>query len=215
MRLNGSLRLIGRRSELMCLGPKFLQHEHSVMAVLLSLSIPGQNHLSRSFSLVWSHPKWPFSSWVFAASSTCFVFGTHSTHVALSVAFVCVYHSLPSSMVKFIAQCLARYLVQMSGMSWFVSNSTTSLSHGSSANCSCMFVHAFGPSYLHDVVHDTLMGLPTWLHRPVHSISAVAGSLCFRPLPADGICYNVGGSRLVSDVYNIPADYRLLPSSVC
>ena len=117
MRSNDSLHLIGHRSELMCLGPKFLQHEHSVMTALLSLSIPSQNHLSHSFSLVWSHPKWPFSSWVFAASSTHFVFGMHSTHVALSVAFMHVYHSLPSSMVKFIAQCLARRLVWMSGMS--------------------------------------------------------------------------------------------------
>src|SRR6266481_5756468 len=141
MRPNGSQHWIGCSNELMYLGPKFLQWGHSVTAVLLSLSIPGQDHFSCSFSRVWSHPKCPFSSCASAASLVLSVLGAHSTFATLSVAFVHTCHSLSPLIMKFVALCLALRLVWMSGMSWFVSASTTSLSQGLSANrsrsCAC------------------------------------------------------------------------------
>src|SRR6266481_7519437 len=99
--------LIGWSSELMNLGLKFLHRGHSVMASLLSLSIPGQNHFSCNLSLVWSHPKWPFSSCTLSASQIPSVLGTHSTLAVLSFAFVRTHHSFPLSIMKFIMQCLA------------------------------------------------------------------------------------------------------------
>src|SRR6266481_9818711 len=129
---------MGCSSEFMNCGPKFLHWEHSAMASLLSWSIPGQNHWSCSLSHVWSHPKWPLSAWVLVVSSKPFTAGTHSTLATRSFAFVRIRHSLPPSIVKLSAWCHALHLVHMSGMSQFISAFTTSLSHGSSANCSCM-----------------------------------------------------------------------------
>src|SRR6266481_7586128 len=136
MRSNGSWHRISFSNELMYLGPKFLQQGHSVTAVFLSLSIPGQNHFSRSFSRMWSHPKCPFSSCASAASLALSILGAHSTFTTLSVAFIRTFYSLSPLIMKFVALCLALHLVRMLGMSWFVSASTTSLSQGSSANCS-------------------------------------------------------------------------------
>src|SRR6266481_4803055 len=117
--------------------PKFLHRVHSAIASLLSRSIPGQNHLSWSLSCIWSHPKCPFSSCIFIARLKPFVCETHSTCVTRSFAFVHICQSLPFSIAKLRALCLALWWVQMSGMSLFVSASTMSLSHGSSVNCSC------------------------------------------------------------------------------
>src|SRR6266481_8217172 len=125
---------MGLSKELMYCGPKFLQWEHSATTALLSLSIPGQNHLSCNLRRVWSHPKWPFCSWVFAASLNPSALGTHSTFATQSFAFILMRHSLPSWIVKLSARCLALHRVLMSGMSPLVSASMTSLSHRSSEN---------------------------------------------------------------------------------
>src|SRR6266481_2378714 len=125
---------MGLSRELMYCGPKFLQREHSATTALLSLSIPGQNHLSCNLRHVWSHPKWPFCSWVFAASLNPSALGTHSTFATWSFAFVLMHHSLPSWIIKLSARCLALRRVLMSSMSPLVSASMTSLSHGSSEN---------------------------------------------------------------------------------
>src|SRR6266481_933955 len=132
MRSNGSRHQISCSNELMYLGPKFLQQGHSVTAVLLSLSILGQNHFSCSFSHMWPHLKCPFSLCASAASLALSVLGAHSTFATLSMAFVRTCHSLTPSIMKFVALCLALRLVRMSGMSWFVSALTTSMSQGSS-----------------------------------------------------------------------------------
>src|SRR6266481_9259660 len=68
MRSKGSQHFIGLSNELMNCSQKFLYREHSVIASLLSLSIPGQNHLSCNLSCVWSQPKWLFCSWTFIVS---------------------------------------------------------------------------------------------------------------------------------------------------
>ena len=123
---------IGCRSPFLCFKPKFLHCGHSIIVSRVSLSIPGQNHLSWSLSFVWSQPKWPFSTCVCIASRHPSVLGTHSTHAVRSLALVQVRHSLPSLIVKLRAQCLALHHEQMSPSSPSVSTSTTSLSHGSS-----------------------------------------------------------------------------------
>src|SRR6266481_6221065 len=125
---------MGLSRELMYCGPKFLQREHSATTALLTLSIPGQNHLSCNLRRVWSHLKWPFCLWVFATSLNPSALGTHSTFSTWSFAFVLMCHSLPSWIVKLSARCLALCRALMSGMSPLVSASTTSLSHGSSEN---------------------------------------------------------------------------------
>src|SRR6266481_9352043 len=117
--------------------PKFLHRVHSAIASLLSRSIPGQNHLSWSLSHIWSHLKCPFSSCVFIARLKPFICETHSTRATRSFAFIHMCQSLPFSIAKLRALCLALRWVRMSSMSLFVSASTTSLSHGLSANCSC------------------------------------------------------------------------------
>src|SRR6266481_3192068 len=117
-------------------GPNFLHQVHSAIASLLSWSIPGQNYLLWSLSCIWSHPKCPFSSCVFIARSKPFVCKTHFTCATQSFAFVHICQSLPFSIVKLRALCLTLQWVRMSGMSLFVSVLMTSLSHGSSANCS-------------------------------------------------------------------------------
>src|SRR6266481_4700317 len=136
--------LIGWSSELMNLGLKFLHRGHFVTASLLSLSIPGQNHFSCNLSLVWSHPKWSFSLCTLSTSWIPSVLGTNTTLPILSFAFIWTHHSFLLSIMKFITWCLAQHLVCILGMSWFVRASTTSLSHGLSANHSCNCVYSSG-----------------------------------------------------------------------
>src|SRR6266481_2302522 len=127
---------IGCRSAFMCFRLKFLHCGHSIIVSQVSLSIPGQNHLSWSLSFVWSQPKWPFSTCVCTASWCPSVLRTHSTCAVRSLALVQVRHSLPSSIAKLRARCLALRHERMSPSSPSVSASTTSLSHGSSLKCS-------------------------------------------------------------------------------
>src|SRR6266481_9711871 len=58
----------------------------------------------------------------------------HSTFATQSFAFVLIHQSLPSLIAKLSTRCLALHWVWMSGMFPLVSASTTSVSHGSSAN---------------------------------------------------------------------------------
>src|SRR6266481_6048744 len=120
----------------MSCGPKFLQRRHLATASLLSLSMPGQNHLLCSRSHVWSQPKWPFHLCTSVTRLSPSSFDTHSTRATQSFAFVWMCHNLPSWIAKLSTQCLALRRALMSGMSAFVSASTTSQSHGSSVNCS-------------------------------------------------------------------------------
>src|SRR6266481_8555820 len=98
-------RFIGCRSAFMCFRLKFLHCGHSVIVSWVSLSIPGQNHLSWSLSFICSQPKWPFSTCVCIASWHPSVLRTHSTCAVQSLALVRVHHSLPSPIAKLRAQC--------------------------------------------------------------------------------------------------------------
>src|SRR6266481_839108 len=173
-------RFIGCRSAFMCFRLKFLHCGHSIIVSRVSLSIPGQNHLSWSLSFVWSQPKWPFSMCVCIASRCPSVLGTHSTHAVWSLALVWVRHSLPSSIAKLRAQCLALHCEQMSPSSLSVSTSTTLLSHGSSLKRS--HIAACTSASPMCMMSFTI---PLWASQSGHTIQSALSLPVLGPLASD------------------------------
>src|SRR6266481_3490244 len=171
---------IGCRSAFVCFRPKFLHCGHSVIVSWVSLSIPGQNHLSWSLSFVWSQPKWPFSMCVCIASRRPSVLGTHSTHAVRSLALVRVRHSLPSSIAKLRARCLALRHERMSPSSPSVSASTTSLSHGSSLKRS--HISACASASPMCMMSFTI---PLWASQSGRTVQSALSSPVLGPLASD------------------------------
>jgi hypothetical protein len=93
---------------LWCTGPKLLHSGHSRATCRQSLSIPGQKYWSWRCSFSRSTLlKWPMDLWVDMAISNPSVLGMHSVRDTLSFALVDRCHSLPHSMWKPCALCLA------------------------------------------------------------------------------------------------------------
>src|SRR6266481_2053320 len=171
---------IGCRSTFVCFQPKFLHCGHSVIVSRVSLSIPGQNHLSWSLSFVWSQPKWPFSTCVCIASRRPSVLGTHSTHAIRSLALVRVCHSLPSSIAKLREWCLALCRERMSPSSLSVSTSTTSLSHGSSLKRSHIYACASASPMC-----MTSFTIPLWASQSGRTVQSAPSLPVLGPLASD------------------------------
>jgi len=109
MRSKGFAALMSGNSEFDELQARVLHQVHSCYCALLSPVQPWPNHLSCSWSLIWSHLECPFSSCVLSPRSKSLFHGDHSTRATLSgILSVCarVCHSHCEVEGSCLALCL-------------------------------------------------------------------------------------------------------------
>ena len=92
---------------LSCAGLKSLQCEHSRMACLQSVSIPGQKNVSHRIIYVWSASKCPMLVWQLKVMLKPWIDRWHSVYGTLSVGLVLTFHSLLFLTMNPSAQCAA------------------------------------------------------------------------------------------------------------